>query len=309
MRVVTVENFGKMTPELAGDAGYIYEGDSWVFRFQIGSVDHFFRDEIPNLVDNVFKIDPRQIMRLVLYGKPGVGLYDARVCISFQEPPKEDQVASLQMEAQPSAGGSLGDNLDDLFLELLKDAAPSRIRSLARSVEQSTSASVRIRQGKKTSLTSANYIFCSGSGKIQSGNLLRLQWVDECTPCIRDWNNANFLLAEALRQMYTPQNFVRFEFRAVPDTEAAYEMLAEVFVEGPLRLYPIRLTRRQRKSLGKLRATPPAAEKDGIVEFVPCQHPYSELNEAGQNLVDKLGHLPMKDRLVFWQRHVARCFR
>lgn len=311
MRVVTVNDFGKRPPESTGDTGYIYEGDCWIFRFQIGSEEHFFRDEIPNLIRNVFNIDPRQIMRLVLYGKPGVGLYDARVYISFEKPPGEDQVVSLQMEVQRSARDNSGDKLDDLFLEFLKGAAPSSIRSLSRSVEQSASASSRIKHGKKTSFTAADYIFWNGSGKIQPGNLLRLQWEDDGTICLRQWNNANFMLAEALREKYRPENFVRFEFRAIPETEEAYSMEAEVFVEGPFRIYPIRLTPKRRKSLGGTVRTPPAMAKDGVLEFEVATVPgrYAGLNEAGRNLVDKIRRLPMNDRLVFWQKHIARFFR
>ena len=79
MRVVTIENFGDS--EKTGE-GNIYNGDAWLLRFAIGSPDHFFQSELPNLI-NVLGIHPAEIYRLALYGH-GSGLYDVRVHISFE---------------------------------------------------------------------------------------------------------------------------------------------------------------------------------------------------------------------------------
>jgi len=309
MRVVTVENFGGGRPEFLRNSGYIYEGECWAFRFQINSEEHFFKDQIPNLIWNVFKIDPRQIMRLVLYGKPGLGLFDARVYISFETPPEQSQMESLKLEVQPSAKDNSGDTLDGLLLEVLKDANPAAIESLTRSVEESVGTPVKIRKGKKTSFKSADVVYWSGSGKIQAGGIFRLRWEDECTPCLLDWNNANFLLAEALRDKYKPQNVVRFEFRAVPDTEAAYEMEAEVFVEGPPRLHPIRLVLKGRRGSADVGVVRRVAAKKETMEFVPEEAPRSRLIEAEQKLLDKFNRLPMEARLAIWQKHIARFFK
>jgi len=120
MRVVTIGDFGSVT---TGTPEYNYEGDGWLFRFIINSEEHFFKDQLPNMVQ-VLGIDIRQIMRLVLYGNPGGGLFDARVFISFEEPPAQHDLGQLQLAVPDSPiGDHCGGVLEELFLEFVKNSA------------------------------------------------------------------------------------------------------------------------------------------------------------------------------------------
>src|SRR5258707_1017454 len=68
MRVVTISGFGRMAPESNEVWQSYYEGNASLFRFTIESPNHFFEQELNNLVWEVFKIDPRQIYHMCFFG-------------------------------------------------------------------------------------------------------------------------------------------------------------------------------------------------------------------------------------------------
>ena len=116
MQVVTVENFGRNSPDSEEPSGNLYGGHAWLFRFVIESVEQFFGDQIPYLVD-VFEIDQRQIYRLVLCGSPGGGLYDVRLFISFTKLPTDGQIARLQVSAPQKESSDENDHFPDLLMK------------------------------------------------------------------------------------------------------------------------------------------------------------------------------------------------
>jgi len=69
----------------------VYEGEAHLFRFTVRSPENFFRLQLPYVVETL-KIDPRQIYKLSLYGRPGVGLNEVRLCVSFLKKPTASQV-------------------------------------------------------------------------------------------------------------------------------------------------------------------------------------------------------------------------
>ena len=93
MRVVTIVGFGRQNPQTTEDPLPTYRGDACLFRFEIQSPEHFFRSELPRLIE-IFEIDSRAIYQLVLYGAPGHGLYDVRLYISFEKFPDESKLES-----------------------------------------------------------------------------------------------------------------------------------------------------------------------------------------------------------------------
>jgi hypothetical protein len=132
LRIVTIERFGTLTPE-STEQGNIYGGDAWMLRFAIQSIDHFFQMELDNLC-NVLDIDPRQIYHMILYGR-GRGLYDARIFISFEQPPNDEQIESLKFVVPPADGHEYKwDILASQFGEFLKTAKPEIKRQVAKAL-------------------------------------------------------------------------------------------------------------------------------------------------------------------------------
>jgi hypothetical protein len=135
MRVVTIESFGNWTPNSAEHRGFVYKGDAYLFRFIIQSPDHFLRDELPNLLRQL-GVSIASVYRLVLTGRPGTGLYEVRLYVSFEEPPDEEKFELLRMEVQPSEPPDHpNDSMQWLFYELLRNARPSTKKNLARALE------------------------------------------------------------------------------------------------------------------------------------------------------------------------------
>ena len=132
MRVVTIEGFG------GSDSGdYMYEGDAWLFRFRIDGPEEFFRSALPHFI-RTFEIDSRQIYELTLYGEPSRGLYEARIYVSFEEPPSAAQVEKLRLPFDPETIAV--DLCEDIFsqrlakrLKIATPATRKRLTSLLRS--------------------------------------------------------------------------------------------------------------------------------------------------------------------------------
>jgi hypothetical protein len=132
MRVVTIEGFAG---ERSG--GFLYEGEAYLFRFSVSSPEKFFRLQLPYVVETL-KIDPRQIYKLSLYGRPGVGLYDVRLYVSFLKKPTTSQVNALRKSPPPDIEERYGGN-DHLLVELedmLKGMSPAMKRRLLRSLRR-----------------------------------------------------------------------------------------------------------------------------------------------------------------------------
>jgi hypothetical protein len=125
MRVLTIEGFGGER----GDEGYVYEGEAYLFRFTISSPENFFRLQLPYVVKTL-KIDPRQIYKLSLYGRPGVGLYDVRLYVSFLKKPTPSQVDALKKSPPPDIEERYrgSDHLLIEFENRLKELSPSMKR-------------------------------------------------------------------------------------------------------------------------------------------------------------------------------------
>jgi hypothetical protein len=305
MRVVTVENFGRVAPE---DSGYIYEGDGWLFRFTISSEEHFFKDQLPNLV-RVLDIDIRQIMTLALYGNPGGGLFDVRVFISFEEPPRKHELEQLQLAVPESPiGDHSGGILDELFLEFVKNSAEREKRAIYRALQRSNSSTNKQPRGTvNDGVDRCHYIYQRGAD-FGSGNLVRLHWQDELSPSFADWCNVNFYLAEALRDLCSPLNLIRLEFRAIPDTEHLYDIEADILVEGPMKFYAIRTKSKTRRPSKDIRGAPVSGSKAAI-EFVPEPAPLEGLDDKDHQLIAEFKGLPLQSRIhIIWQKHVARFF-
>ena len=126
MKVLTIEGFGGER----GKEGYIYQGESWLFRFTVRSAEKFFRLQLPYAIKTL-QIDSRQIYEMSLYGTPGTGLYDVRLYVSFTKKPNKSQVAALRngppTDFEPN---DLFSNLEALLAEL----SPATKRHLLRSL-------------------------------------------------------------------------------------------------------------------------------------------------------------------------------
>jgi hypothetical protein len=131
MRVVTIGGFGGTEQ---GDS-WVYEGEAWLFRFGISSPEDFFRSQLPRLI-RTFEIDSRQIYELSLYGKPGMGLREARVSISFEEPPTQDQIDKLREQRLPEAdeSGLHRDIFSGRLKKFLQMATPKEKTRLAQAL-------------------------------------------------------------------------------------------------------------------------------------------------------------------------------
>lgn len=141
MRVVTVERFGMVTPDSIEHPGSVYEGDGWLFRFVTQSAEMFFRAELPNLCRVLNDLDVRAIYKLALFGD-GTGLYDVRLYVSFEEPPKNEQIDQLKFAvSKADASGFDDDILDQRLLEFLREASRTAKRRLAKALETETNVS------------------------------------------------------------------------------------------------------------------------------------------------------------------------
>jgi len=133
MRVLTIEGFGGER----GDEGFVYEGEAYLFRFTIGSPETFFRLQFPYVVKTL-NIDPRQVYKLSLYGRPGVGLYDVRLYVSFIKKPTKSQVDALRKAPPPDTEERYGgcDHLLIEFEDILETISPAMKRRLLKSLRR-----------------------------------------------------------------------------------------------------------------------------------------------------------------------------
>lgn len=301
MRVVTLEGFARHDPDFEGHRGYVYYGDAWLFRFVIESAEDFFRIQLPYVVD-VFNIDPRQIYRLALYGQPGCGLSDVRLFISFEEPPDEGTLERLQITPPQTKTDRSGDILDDLLIEVLLVASDAAKRRLGDALTAGEPPLKTRSLGKGT--RTGDFISWRRGGS-RYGSLVRLHWTDELSPRAADWNNTNFILSESLRASYDPKNIARLEFRALPETEHAYDIEAEILVAPSVRLNTIRTT-------PKKKPRPPGIAKrtkGGGLVFQCVLDPANRLSESDRLLRNTFNGLSLEKRIGVWHRHIAEFFR
>jgi hypothetical protein len=77
------------------------------------------------------------VYRLVVIGRPGTGLYEVRLYVSFEEGPDEEKFELLRMEVGPSEPlDHPFDRLESLFYEFLKNANPSTKKKVAKALER-----------------------------------------------------------------------------------------------------------------------------------------------------------------------------
>jgi hypothetical protein len=133
MRVLTIEGFGGER----GDDGFVYDGEAYLFRFTVRSPETFFRLQFPYVVKTL-NIDSRQVYKLSLYGRPGVGLYDVRLYASLKKKPTASQVDGLRKVPPPNTmeryRGS--DHLLIEFEDILKTISPARKLRLLKSLRR-----------------------------------------------------------------------------------------------------------------------------------------------------------------------------
>jgi hypothetical protein len=128
MKVLTIEGFGGER----GGQGYIYEGEAWLFRFTVSSPETFFRLQLPYAIKSL-QIDSRQIYEVTLYSKPGIGLSNVYLYVSFESKPKRSQVNALR-NAPPADFEP-----NDLFSSLetrLKELSPAAKQLLLKSLRK-----------------------------------------------------------------------------------------------------------------------------------------------------------------------------
>lgn len=136
MRIVTIERFGRIERNSEDQNGFAYSGDAYLLRFTIRSPDHFFGAELDHLCWEVLEIDPRQIMEMTLYGY-GRGLDDARLLISFEKAPTEENLLRLR-EVVPYANerGAPDCQLEGLFRDFLRAAKPRLKRRIRHALDE-----------------------------------------------------------------------------------------------------------------------------------------------------------------------------
>jgi hypothetical protein len=140
--------------------------------------------------------------------------------------------------------------------------------------------------------------------------LERLQWVGG-PPSGREWSNANFLLAETLRDKYDSANLVRLEFRGLPNTDSDYDIQADVAVRGPVHFHRIRTPRekpRPRKKTPRSQGSSQAAEQETPDFSVEPPGGY-RLAGIERDLLVRFNRLPLKRRIKFWQKTVTPLFK
>jgi len=133
MRVLTIEGFAGER----GDDGFVYEGEAYLFRFTVRSPETFFRLQLPYVV-KILDIDPRQVYKLSLYGRPGIGLYDVRLYVSFLKKPTRPQVDALRKVPPPDTEERYR-GCDYLLIEFentLKTISPAMKRRLLKSLRR-----------------------------------------------------------------------------------------------------------------------------------------------------------------------------
>ena len=131
-----------------------------------------------------------------------------------------------------------------------------------------------------------------------------MQWDGELSPRSADWNNVNFLLAEALRDKYDPVNIIHLEFRAIPETEHEYRINVEVIVPPPVQFHPIRTTlKKKRRTVDSTKVT-----KEGRF-VIKAIDPFDGLTEDDRSFRESFNRLPLERRIRFWQKHVSPFFK
>lgn len=134
----------------------------------------------------------------------------------------------------------------------------------------------------------------------QETTLVRVEWTDSLSwmGLLSAWNNANFYLTEILRKSYDPNNLVYLDFREMPETEEEYNVRAEVVVQAPVSLQPVRSVLRPARARKLKKELKPKLTMDGL-----------NLPEEDKQLLFRFNRLPLDKRIQFWQRHLAPSFR
>ena len=132
---------------------------------------------------------------------------------------------------------------------------------------------------------------------------VRFVWTGQI-PGLDQWSDANFLLAEVLRDKFDINNVVRLGFRAIPDSEDEYEIEAEVVLKGPVRLHHVRSPHKTRGS--RRQAQDPRTKRDiQPVLFTTDPFGVAGLSDEDKSLRTRFNKLPLQSRLRVWQRHIA----
>ena len=129
--------------------------------------------------------------------------------------------------------------------------------------------------------------------------LVRLVW-EGGPPSEKEWNDANFFLAETLRDHYDPRNIIRMEFRALPNTEDEYEVTVEAVTSSRTRLHGVRRPKQKKPTLPRQHTS----EKPEPVRF--CLDPIGyDLPSDDKEILVRFNRMPLDKRIRFWQKHVA----
>lgn len=140
-------------------------------------------------------------------------------------------------------------------------------------------------------------------GALHLDTSVRFVWTGG-TPGLDQWSDANFLLAEVLRDKFDINNVVRLGFRAIPDTEEEYEIEAEVVLKRPVRLHHVRSPRESHGS--RKQAQDPRTTGDiQPVLFTTDPFGVAGLSDEDESLRTRFNKLPLQSRLRLWQRYIA----
>ena len=251
MRIITL---GRVTGIGDGD-DYTYEGNAHLLRFSIESPDQFFAFQLPFIVETL-GIDVRQIMRLELLGDGYTGLQQALVCISFEDAACEAERLESRINkvcAAPSSPNNDFPLCDDVlrqrlinFFLLAPALATARfLKDFAGTIRRKNADSRKPEH----------------ETHLSAGLLCRVCFEADTPPSIAEWRNALLCCSERLRRDFVPDWLDRITFTAIPNSEAAYKVEAELLLARCPRIYKERSELRFRSR--------PIKTTDGILSFEP----------------------------------------
>jgi hypothetical protein len=123
-------------------------------------------------------------------------------------------------------------------------------------------------------------------------------------PWAEAWSNINFLLSETLRSQFDPENIVKLECRAIPDTEAEYSITASVLTKPSVRLHQVRKEPKGRKPIsGRLK------KETVVVNVEEFRTDNTGLDGRDRRLLSSFNKLNLQERIYFWQEYIAPHFR
>lgn len=294
MRIITL---GQVAGIGGGD-DHIYEGNAYLLRFSIDSPERFFAVQLPFIV-NTLGIDPRQIMRLEIVCS---GWQQAMICIciSFEDAACDAERLESAIDkvcAAPSAANNSYTVCDDVLRERLIDflllaPAPVKTRFL-----KDFAGAIRHKNAKPKKPQYETHV--------SAGLLCRVLFDAETPPSIAEWRNALVCCSERLRRDFVPECLDRITFTAIPNSEAAYRVEAELLLRRCPRIY-----RERSKLRFDSRPSRTSRTTDGVLSFEPVSvRPELRLKEPEKDALHQFDELDTKGRLIVWNGPLSRFFR